>query len=114
MLDQKTREILEFGFHNELHSDPYCLDIEIHALEGRKTADIILTSWELYDEKKFETLYRNLIKKFDEEYGFKQEEITIKTTSYYDFKIVYRVKLEKLIELAGLFKVKGIGNGLVY
>lgn len=114
MLDQATREILELGFYNELHGDPYCLDIEIHALEGRKTADIILTSWELYDEKKFEILYKRLIKKFDEEYEFKQEEIVIKTTSYYDFKIVYRVKLEKLLELAGLFKVKGIGDRLLF
>lgn len=114
MLDQKTREILEFGFHNELHGDPYCLDIEIHALEGRKTADIILNSWEIYDEKKFKEVYNRLVDKFDKEYGFKPTEIVIKSMSHYDFKIVYRVSLDKLLDLASLFKIKGIGDKLVY
>ena len=114
MLDKETREILEFGFYNELHGDPYCLDIEIHALEGHKTADIILNSWELYDEKKFEVMFKKLVNKFENEYGFNKKEIIIKTANYYDFKVVYRVKLEKLIELAGLFKIKGIGNNLLY
>lgn len=114
MLNKKIKEELEFGFYNELHADPFCLDIEIHALEGHKTADIILTSWELYDEKKFEVIFKKLVNKFENEYGFNKKEIIIKIANYYDFKIVYRVKLEKLIELAGLFKVKGIGNKLIY
>ena len=112
MLDKKIKEELEFGFCNELHADPFCLDIWIKKYNLKNITDIILKSWEPYDQYNFGIVYDKLVKKFEEEYGISKDNIIKCILTTYAFEVIYQVDNDSLERLACLFRMKGIANAL--
>ena len=114
MLDKKIKEALEFGFCNELHTDSFCLYIYVKESNLKNITNIILTSWETYDQYGFEIVYDKLVKKFEEEYSISKDNIVKCTRTPYAFEVIYQVDNDSLERLAYLFRIKGITNGLPY
>lgn len=112
MLDKKIKEELELGFYNELHADPFCLDIWILGYNLKNITDITLKSWEPYDQYNFETIYNKLVKKFEDEYGISKDNIIKCTRTTYAFEVRYQVDNDSLERLACLFRMKGIADRL--
>ena len=112
MLNKKIKEELEFGFYNELHTDPFCLDIWVKAYNLSNITDIILRSWEPYDRYSFGTVYNKVVKKFEEEYGISKDKILGRKLNNYVFKVIYQVDNDSLERLACLFRMKGISYRL--
>ena len=112
MLDKKIKEELELGFYNELHADPFCLDIWVKRYTLKNITNIILKSWKSYDRSNFETIYNKLVKKFEEEYGIDEDKIIERTRTTYAFEVTYQVDDDSLEKLACLFRMKGIADRL--
>lgn len=112
MLDKKIKAELEFGFYNELHTDPFCLDIWVKAYNLSNITNIILRSWEPYDQYSFGTVYNKLVKKFEKEYGISKDKILGRKLTNYVFEVIYQVDNDSLERLACLFKMKGIADRL--
>lgn len=112
MLDKKIKEELELGFYNELHADPFCLDIWIKGYNLKNMTDIILKSWEPYDQYNFKAVYNKLVKKFEEEYGINKDKIIECKMTTYAFEVIYQVNNNSLERLACLFRMKGISDKL--
>lgn len=112
MLDKKIKEELEFGFYKELHTDPFCLDICVKAYNLSNITNIILRSWELYDQYSFGIVYNKVVKKFEEEYGISRDKVLRSKRTNYCFEVIYQVDNDSLERLACLFKMKGISGGL--
>lgn len=114
MLDKKIKEELELGFYNELHTNPFCVDIWVKRDSLKNITNIILKSWKSYDRSNFETIYNKLVKKFEEEYGISKDNIIKCIRTTYTFEVTYQVDDDSLERLACLFRMKGIANGLPY
>lgn len=114
MLDKKIKEELELGFYNELHADPFCLDIWVKRDSLKNITNIILKSWKSYDRSNFETIYNKVVKKFEEEYGISKDNIIERKLTTYAFEVTYQVDNDSLERLACLFRMKGVVNGLPY
>ena len=114
MISEEMRQTLEFGFFNELHHDPYCVEVEIHDLEGYRNITLVLNSYALCDEHSIDRIYRTTIRKFKEEYGIGKDRLVLENRKRNELTLVYKISRKKLLELYGLFKLKGIGNGLCW
>ena len=114
MLDKKIKEELALGVYNELHANPFCLDVWVRRDNLKNITTIILKSWKSYDQYNFGTVYNKLVKKFEEEYGINKDNIIERKLTTYAFEVTYQVDDDSLERLSCLFRMKGIVNGLPY